>query len=226
VRSASGIALGFIALGLLLNLGVLLVPAAFLGVGPRALGADVGLFLVGASALCLADLAGLGPLRPAVAPVASHDHRVLALAWAQGLAVLAVFWTGLGQRLSGPITVPGSVKVFGFVCMLAGALLRYAAIRALGARFVTEIHVGPELVRRGVYGRIRHPSETGLLLAAMGAGLLLSSSAAGAVFVVLLLPVVVVRTRTEDEALGSAFGASHDRYVREAGRFLPAFRSR
>ena len=203
------------------------MPAAFLGVGPRALGADVGFFLVGASALCLADLAGLGPLRPMAAPVASHDHRILALAWAQGLAVLAVFWTGLVQRLGDhALVVPMSLRIVGFICMLAGALLRYAAIRALGARFVTEIHVGPELVRRGVYGRIRHPSETGLLLAAMGAGLLLSSPAAGAVFVVLLLPVVVVRTRIEDDALGSAFGPSHDRYVREAGRFFPAFRSR
>jgi protein-S-isoprenylcysteine O-methyltransferase Ste14 len=220
VRPASGIALGFITLGLLLNLGVLLVPAALFGTSPRALGADVGLFLVGASALCLADLAGLGHLGSMAAPVASRDQRV------QGLALLAVFWTGLAQRLSGPITVPASVKVAGFVCMLAGALLRHAAIRALGGHFVTEIHVGPELVRRGVYGRIRHPSETGLLLAAMGTGLLLSSPAAGAVFLVLLLPVVIVRTRIEDAALGSAFGPSHDRYVREAGRFFPAFRSR
>jgi protein-S-isoprenylcysteine O-methyltransferase Ste14 len=210
-----------------LNLGVLLVPAAFLGASSVALGADVGLFLIGASALCLADLAGLGHLHPMAAPVASHDHRILALAWAQSLAVLTVFWTGLVQHLGDhALVVPTSLRVVGFVLMLTGALLRHAAIRTLGARFVTEIHAGPELVRRGVYGRIRHPSETGLLLAAMGTGLLLSSPAAGAVFVFLLLPVVVLRTRIEDEALGSAFGSSHDRYVREAGRFFPAFRSR
>ena len=216
--------LGSIAAGLLLNLVILLSPAAWMDIGPGAWGADIGLFLIGASALCLADLAGAPHPR---ACIASPDRRVLRLAWAQGLAVLAVFWTGLVQRLSdGALGLPASVEILGLVLMLAGALLRHAAIRTLGARFVTEIEVGPELVRRGVYDRIRHPSESGLLLSAMGSVLLLSSPAACVVFVVLLLPVVISRTRIEDETLASVFGADHHRYVREAGRFLPLHRSR
>lgn len=216
--------LGSIAGGLLLNLAILLSPAAGMGIGPGAWRADIGLFLIGASALCLADLAGV-PHPPAC--IASPDRRVLRLAWAQGLAVLAVFWTGLVQRLSdGPLGLPTSVEILGLVLMLAGALLRHAAIRTLGARFVTEIQAGPELVRRGVYDRIRHPSESGLLLSAIGSVLLLSSPAACGVFVVLLLPVVISRTRIEDEALASVFGGDHHRYVREAGRFLPLYRSR
>lgn len=217
-------ALGSIALGLPLNLVILLSPAAWMDIGRGAWGADIGLFLIGASALCLADLTGAP--QPA-ARSASPDRRVLRLAWAQGLAVLAVFWTGLVQRLSdGTPALPASVEVLGLVLMLTGALLRHAAIRTLGARFVTEIEAGPELVRRGVYDRIRHPSESGLLLAAMGSALLLSSPAAFGVFVVLLLPVVISRTRIEDAALATSFGERHLRYLREAGRFLPLYRSR
>src|SRR5262249_42872541 len=87
--------------------------------------------------------------------------------------------------------------------------------------FVTEIRTGTELVRRGVYGRIRHPSETGLLMAMTGSTLLLSSTAAFGVVTFVLLPIVVVRTREEDAALAGAFGAAHERYRRAAGRFLP-----
>lgn len=226
VRPGSFDATGLVPLGVLLNLGILLAPAWLIGGGRIGSGAEVGFFLLGASALCLADLAGPRH-RTAAVSVAGLEHGVLCLAWAQGLALLAVFWAGLVERLPGHgHALPTSVKAVGFVLMLAGALLRHAAIRTLGARFVTEVLAGPELVRRGVYGRIRHPSETGLLMAAMGSGLLLSSLAGVAVVVVVLLPVVVLRTRIEDEALALAFGLDHDRYVREAGRFLPPFRSR
>ena len=214
-------------MGLLLNLGVLLTPAWLISGSRLLLAADVGLFLLGASVLCLADLAGLDH-RGLPADAAPRGRRVEGLAWAQGLAVLAVFWAGLAQRLGshGGALFGASVRALGLVFMLAGALLRHKAIRTLGARFVTEIRVGPELVRRGVYGRIRHPSETGLLLASMGTGLLLSSPLALVVFVAVLLPIVVFRTRIEDEALASAFGVDHDRYVREAGRFFPVRRRR
>jgi protein-S-isoprenylcysteine O-methyltransferase Ste14 len=227
VRPVSFGAKGSVTLGLLLNLGILLAPASLMAGSRLAFAPDLGLFLVGASALCLADLAGLDP-KSVTTPDPSRDRRVLALAWGQGLAVLAVFWTGSIQRLGSPghALAPSALRIVGFILMLGGALLRHSAIRTLGARFITEIHVGPELVRRGVYGRIRHPSETGLLLAAMGTGPLLSSPAAVAVFVVLLLPIVILRTRIEDEALAAAFGGLHDRYVREAGRFLPTLRAR
>jgi protein-S-isoprenylcysteine O-methyltransferase Ste14 len=217
--------LGTVALGLLLNLGILLAPAALLG-GHRPIAQpEVGAFLAGASALCLADLAGIRPRRPVL--VVSPARHVLALAWLQGLSVLAVFWAGLVQhRIDPPVRVSPWVKALGFVLMLAGALLRYTSIRTLGPRFVTEIHVGAELVRQGVYDRIRHPSESGLLLAAMGTAPLLSSPAAGLVFVALLVPVVFLRTRMEDAALASSFGDRHERYVREAGRFLPLSRGR
>jgi len=217
----------FILLGLALNLVVLLAPVLSTGWTRPGWGADVGLFLLGASALCLADLAGVRHQQPPE-PVPTHDVRVVRLAWGQGLAVLAIFWLGLGQRLDGhgETLFAVQLRLVGFVLMVGGTLLRHAAIRCLGPHFVTEIRVGPQLVRRGVYGRIRHPSETGLVLSTAGAGVLLSSPLALVIFLFALLPIVVVRTRLEDAALASAFGDDHARYRSEAGRFFPVLRKK
>jgi protein-S-isoprenylcysteine O-methyltransferase Ste14 len=211
----------YVAFGLLLNLVVLLVPALL--IGQLSLDADVSLFLLGASALCLADLAGIEARRPS-APVGTRDACVDRLAWAQGLAVLAVLWAGLAQRLvnGAEFVFDAGFRALGVACMGAGALLRGAAVRTLGAHFISEIRAGPELVRRGVYCRLRHPAETGLLLAAAGAGLVLSSSVSIAVFLAVLMPISLIRTLLEERVLATAFGAEHASYVREAGRFLPA----
>jgi len=204
---------------LLVNLGILLVPAILTGSNLRSGGHELGLFLLGASALCLADLAGQG--HGAAADIAPGDRGVERLAWVQGLSVLAAFWTGLAENLGSGARSSAAMQAVGFLLMLGGALLRYSAIRSLGKDFVTEIRFGPELVRRGVYDRVRHPSETGLLLSVAGSGLLLCSPALLCVFAFVLLPVVVRRTTIEERALAMAFGAEHDRYVQEAGRFLP-----
>jgi len=207
-----------VALGLLLHLGVLLVPVLVVGAG-RLASLDVILALIGMSALCLADLAGASS-RPSPLD-ARLPMPVAGLAFAEALGLLAVFWTGLWGRLAGATPAPASLVVLGAALMLVGAGLRYAAVRTLGASFVTAVHAGPQLVRRGVYRRMRHPSETGLLVAAFGASLLLASPAALVLLALWLLPVVVLRTRREDAVLSAAFGFAHRAYLREAGRFLP-----
>jgi protein-S-isoprenylcysteine O-methyltransferase Ste14 len=211
-----------VALCLAANAGILLAPALLIALDPRTGGLRLGLFLVGASALCLADVAGQDD-RLSLASSGPRNPSVDSLAWAQALSVFATLQAGLLEYLSGRSALPPDpgLGTLGAVLMLSGAALRYAAIRSLGPHFVTDIRTGPELVRRGVYARMRHPSETGLLVAMAGSALLLSSTAALAVLGIVLVPVVVVRTRREDAALAAAFGADHARYAREAGRFLP-----
>jgi len=54
--------------------------------------------------------------------------------------------------------------------LLSGVTLRALAVRTLGRNFRTEIvGVDNALVRSGVYRFLRHPSETGLLAASLGA---------------------------------------------------------
>jgi protein-S-isoprenylcysteine O-methyltransferase Ste14 len=193
-----------------------------LGLGSRIGGLEVACFLTGASALCLADVAAEDRSLTCSTPRALVVER---LAWAQALSVLATFQVALVHHLSRPEPpqpAPWQVAS-GSLLMMVGALLRYTAVRTLGRHFVTEIRT-EQLVRRGVYGRIRHPSESGLVVALTGSTLVLSSRAALAVLALVLVPVVVLRTLEEDAALAQAFGVEHDAYRREAGRFLPRLR--
>jgi len=200
-------------LGAGLNAAVLLLPALASGRALAWLGVPaVRLFLAGAGLLCLGDLLHA----PAAAPEAGPDAPTARLAWATGLALLLTFWTALATRGPGPVAA-------GCAAMLGGAALRAAAIRRLGAFFVTEVRVlpGQALLRRGVYAHLRHPSETGLLLAALGGCVLLGSVAGAVAWAVLLVPLVLVRVRREDAVLARAFGPAHADYVRGVGALLP-----
>jgi protein-S-isoprenylcysteine O-methyltransferase Ste14 len=201
-------------LGLGLNTLLLRLPALLGGRSGAGLGDPaVRLFLVGAGLLCLGDLL----LSPPASADAAPDAPTTRLAWANGLALLLTFWTALAT--CGPGTA-----AFGFAAMLAGVLLRAAAIRQLGGSFVTAVRVTPgqELLRRGVYAHLRHPSETGVLLAALGGCLLLGSGAGLAVGAALLVPLACLRVRREDAVLARAFGPAHADYVRRVGALLPS----
>jgi protein-S-isoprenylcysteine O-methyltransferase Ste14 len=107
--------------------------------------------------------------------------------------------------------------------MLVGIGLRVAAMTTLRAWFVTEISVpdNQPLVQRGIYGRLRHPSEAGTLAIALGAGLLLQSKAGLLLWLCGLLPLVRWRLRLEERELATAFGARFDQYAARVPRLLP-----
>lgn len=136
-----------------------------------------------------------------------------------GVALLAVLASALA--LGRPVGAGWAIA--GMALFAGGVLLRAAALRALGAWFVSGARLSPgqPLVTSGVYRVLRHPSETGLLAVAAGVALLGGSAIAGAIAAALLLPSVVVRIRREDALLQRAFGAEHAAWARRVGALLP-----
>lgn len=55
----------------------------------------------------------------------------------------------------------------------------------------------------GPYRFMKHPSEVGLLAAAVGAAALLASGIAAAVIAIVLAPLVIVRCAAEDRTIAS-----------------------
>jgi protein-S-isoprenylcysteine O-methyltransferase Ste14 len=120
-------------------------------------------------------------------------------------------WTGLGWCLMAAAVLP----------MLA-ALNRFQ--RAGTTVDPRDPRKATALVTGGVYRRIRHPSEAGLLVAALSAGVLLRSAAALALWALVVLPLAVLRARREDRLLAGVHGEAHAAWRRRAGMLGPRIR--
>jgi protein-S-isoprenylcysteine O-methyltransferase Ste14 len=119
--------------------------------------------------------------------------------------LLCCFWLALAQAPA-VREVPGTAAlVLGGTALSGGIGLRIMAIRTLGAEFVSE-HRASRLVTSGVYGILRHPSETGQLLLALGVTLLLCSSWSAAWLMAVILPLTLWRLRQEEAVLMDQLG--------------------
>jgi protein-S-isoprenylcysteine O-methyltransferase Ste14 len=122
------------------------------------------------------------------------------------------FWTLDGETL----------RWLGVALFLFGGVLRIWPVFVLGSRFsgLVAIQPGHRLVTDGVYGRIRHPSYLGLLVASLGWALAFRSIV-GVLLTVLLLPPLLARIRAEETLLRSQFGGAYDAYCRRTSRLIP-----
>lgn len=104
-----------------------------------------------------------------------------------------------------------------------GLGLRWAAIGRLGRLFTWRVAILDDhpLVTDGVYRRIRHPSYTGGLLAALGVLVALGNAVPVAVFACTHLPLVLHRVRVEEKVLAGHFGESWQAYASRTWRLFP-----
>jgi protein-S-isoprenylcysteine O-methyltransferase Ste14 len=199
-----------VAHALLLALPTLVASRAELLLHPRAI-ASIGLLLL------------LSVLEPAVlrgSPArVSLRGRAGVLALASGLGLLFTTW---GALLEGAAAAQPWCWL-GLGAAAAGIGLRLVAIRDLGPGFTSALDPVPgrPLVVRGIYGRVRHPSDLGLLLTSSGIAVLGESLLAGLVVAGIVLPSVVLRFIEEERSLFEHFGAEHRAYRERVGAVLP-----
>jgi protein-S-isoprenylcysteine O-methyltransferase Ste14 len=114
-------------------------------------------------------------------------------------------------------------RSLGLVFFLAGIAFRWWAIVTLGRFFTVDVQIAHdhELVERGPFRMVRHPSYTGVLLAFVGFALSLANWAA--LFVV-LVPIWIVflrRMQVEEQALSDALGKHYLDYMQRTKRLVP-----
>lgn len=134
-------------------------------------------------------------------------------------AGIVLGFTDYGRlRASGPY-----VAAAGLSLLVAGTALRWAAIRALWRYFTVSVSIleGQRVVKRGLYGVVRHPSYTGLLLRYLGLGLALANWLSAALVFLPLLCATVYRIRVEEEALLEHFGEEYAEYASVTKRLVP-----
>jgi len=184
----------------LAHLALLVAPVPLFGVGPRLLELPV------LTVLALALVLEMQDRRAAPEAFSSAEPGATRLASLTGVALLLVCWAGLVDFATGSAIpfLPG--LLLGTSAGLLGAGLRRAAINALGSGFTSGFE--PRAARRvetGAYSVLRHPSETGLLLWAVGVALVLHSGLALGLVLLVLLPLSSLRISHEERYLARCF---------------------
>jgi protein-S-isoprenylcysteine O-methyltransferase Ste14 len=119
---------------------------------------------------------------------------------------------------------PGAVAfAVGMVVLLAGLVLRGWSFLTLGQYFTHTVMVSADqpVIATGPYSVLRHPSYTGVILAAVGAGLAAANWAGLAGLMVLTLPPLLWRIHNEESALMATLGERYRAYAAQHKRLVP-----
>ncbi|MFN2476674.1 MAG: isoprenylcysteine carboxylmethyltransferase family protein [Chthoniobacterales bacterium] len=111
----------------------------------------------------------------------------------------------------------------GLATFVIGIALRWWAIITLGRFFTVDVQIAAdhELVERGPFRLVRHPSYTGGLLAFTGFALSLGNWAAALVTVLPIFLAFVRRMNVEEHALSTALADKYASYMRRTKRLVP-----
>jgi protein-S-isoprenylcysteine O-methyltransferase Ste14 len=152
-----------------------------------------------------------------------QDQSTLRVLW---VIIVASVAAGSYIAIYWPAATLPFRKMFAFVAVVlfvAGIILRWWAIIALGRFFTVDVTIEKdhELIERGPFHVVRHPSYAGVLLAFVGFALSLRNWAA---LLVILLPIgaaFIHRMNVEEEALSRALGAYYTQYMKRTKRLVP-----
>lgn len=144
--------------------------------------------------------------------------------------VVAGSLCGLAARpVQGFLVLPPDVALgAGFALALVGVGFRFWSIVVLGRFFrgVVTIQSDHEVVRRGPYRVLRHPSYLGALVGVLGFGLTGGSVAAAVVMTAVVGLGLAYRIAVEERALRAGLGAAYEEYAATTGRLVPRVRRR
>ena len=161
------------------------------------------------------------PSREAATKIAGIGGRLVALAFVIATTVVAT----LTPRVFPAAAIrPGAVAfAAGMVVLLAGLVLRGWSFKALGQYFTHTVMVSSDqpVIASGPYRVLRHPSYTGIILAAIGIGLASANWADLAGLLLLTLTALLWRIRIEEAALMTTLGDRYRAYAAQHKRLVP-----
>jgi protein-S-isoprenylcysteine O-methyltransferase Ste14 len=113
--------------------------------------------------------------------------------------------------------------LLGLAVFAFGIAYRIWAVRTLGRffRYTVVVDADHRVVEEGPYRRLRHPSYSGLLMAALGVGIALANWLAIAAC---LLPALIgfsLRLLHEERVLAAELGEPYRAYMRRTWRLIP-----
>jgi protein-S-isoprenylcysteine O-methyltransferase Ste14 len=124
---------------------------------------------------------------------------------------------------SDPYQSDAVFTVVGFVVLWSGVILRNYSIKILGKHFTATIQLqkGHELISKGPYSAIRHPSYLGALLALVGSAIFLNSLIGTLASIAAMILAYIVRIKAEEHALENLFGNQYHDYKKRTKKLIP-----
>jgi protein-S-isoprenylcysteine O-methyltransferase len=151
-----------------------------------------------------------------------QDRSTLRVIW---LVIIVSVTAGVIAQnwRSAALPYPHLFAIAGVVLFVAGLILRWWAIVVLGRFFTIDVTIEKdhELVQRGPFRFVRHPSYTGVLAAFVGFALTLHNWASIVVIVLPIFAAFIRRMNVEEEALTEAIGERYADYVKRTKRLVP-----
>lgn len=115
------------------------------------------------------------------------------------------------------------VFLVGVVLLVLGSVLRRHCWRMLGPAFTGDVRVlaDQQVVTRGAYAVLRHPSYTAGIILNTAVGIALGSWASALILAVASFAVYAYRIKVEEHALQAAIGEPYERFMRARKRLIP-----
>jgi protein-S-isoprenylcysteine O-methyltransferase Ste14 len=152
-----------------------------------------------------------------------QDRSTLRVLWIViAVSVTAGVFVAQNWR-AGALPQGRAFEIAGVVLFAAGLIFRWWAIVTLGRFFTVDVTIEKdhELVERGPFRVVRHPSYTGVLLAFVGFALTLRNWGAILIVLIPIFAAFVRRMNVEEEALRGALGARYAEYMKRTKRLVP-----
>jgi protein-S-isoprenylcysteine O-methyltransferase Ste14 len=134
--------------------------------------------------------------------------------------VVDTYFLRYGTFLNGHVPLVLRIPLAALMIILSG----YLACRGLSVVF-GEVRETPAVIRKGVFGIVRHPVYLSELLLYLGLLLLSMSLLAAAVWVVAFVFLHYI-SRHEEKLLLARFGAEYEQYIRDVPMWIPRLRRR
>lgn len=116
-----------------------------------------------------------------------------------------------------------AVFFIGIATIIAGSLLRRHCFRMLGESFTGDVRASADqqVVTRGAYSLVRHPSYSAAIILNTGFALALGSWAAIVILIVASLIVYSYRISVEERALLTTIGDPYRQFMNTRKRLIP-----
>jgi protein-S-isoprenylcysteine O-methyltransferase Ste14 len=114
------------------------------------------------------------------------------------------------------------IAIFGAILVFVGAVCNVFARFTLGANWANHIKIydNHRLVNKGLYGIVRHPLYSSIILMFFGASLSYSNILSGLSVILIFIPFMYYRAKQEEKLLSDVF-PEYVEYSRKTGMFFP-----